>query len=116
MKNTNIAKIIVSSVIAFTVAGYIFFTNLEGKKMNDVVVYSGNNCPYCNYAKDLLASKDIKYTEINIHNNREFAKEMIERSGRKSIPQIFIKGEHIGGYDDLKLISDQGKLEPMLEK
>jgi GrxC family glutaredoxin len=64
-------------------------------------VYSTQYCPWCQRAKALLNQHDIEYTEVDVTQDRALQKEMIERSGRQSVPQIFFDGEHIGGFDDL---------------
>ena len=79
--------------------------------MKQIEVYSGNNCPWCVRAKALLESKGLDYEEINISTQTHRAEEMVQRSGRRSIPQIFINREHIGGFDELALLSESGKLD-----
>jgi glutaredoxin 3 len=83
--------------------------------MPAVTIYSGPSCPYCTKAKALLQKKNIVYEEFNVKEDSEKLKEMIERSsGRKTIPQIFINGQHIGGCDDLYALNDAGKLDELL--
>ncbi len=65
------------------------------------IVYSTQYCPWCHRAKDLLDKHGIAYTEVDVTEDRELQKEMIERSGRKTVPQIFFGDEHIGGFEDL---------------
>ncbi len=68
-----------------------------------IEMFAGPKCPYCARAKDLLNEKGLTFTERDI-SNPEILSELKERFPRqKSIPQIFIDGEHIGGYDDLRL-------------
>ena len=64
-------------------------------------VYSTQYCPWCQRAKGLLNQRGIEFEEIDVTEDRELQKEMIELSGRQSVPQIFFGDEHIGGYDDL---------------
>ena len=78
--------------------------------MKHIEVYSGNNCPWCVRAKTLLESKGLDYEEINISTHSERAEEMVQRSGRHSIPQIFIDREHVGGFDELSQLNRAGKL------
>ena len=68
---------------------------------NTVTIYSGNRCAYCNAAKRLLDSKGVKYTEINIDDNPVLREEMMTRTKRKTVPQIFVGTKHIGGFTDL---------------
>ena len=79
--------------------------------MKQIEVYSGNNCPWCVRAKALLESKGLDYEEINISTQTNRAKEMVQRSGRRSIPQIFIDRKHSGGFDELALLNEMGKLD-----
>ena len=71
--------------------------------MSDIEIFTGPNCGYCRAAKDLLAQKGLTFTERDISDPRVL-QEFRERLPRqKSIPQIFIDGEHIGSYEDLRL-------------
>ncbi|CDG84491.1 glutaredoxin 3 [Janthinobacterium agaricidamnosum] len=79
-----------------------------------VTVYSSNGCGYCAMAKKLLAGKGVTPTEINIDSDRGKMAEMMARSGRRTVPQIFIGEYHVGGFDDLLALDRQGRLEPML--
>ena len=69
--------------------------------MNKIEIYSTDICPWCTQAKSLLKAKGLDFEEINISSDQVRAREMIKRSGRRTVPQIFIDGEHIGGFDDL---------------
>jgi glutaredoxin 3 len=83
--------------------------------MASIVVYSGPNCPYCDRAKMLLKQKGIAFEDINVRANSDHMAAMLEKSnGRRTIPQIFIDGSHIGGCDDLFALDKQGKLDAML--
>lgn len=79
--------------------------------MKHIEVYSGNSCPWCVRAKALLKSKGLDYEEINISLQTERTEEMVQRSGRRSIPQIFIDKAHIGGFDELSQLNRAGKLD-----
>ena len=82
----------------------------------DVVIYTTQTCPYCTKAKILLKSKNIKFDEIDVsHNPTQRAELVTKAQGRKTVPQIFIKGTPIGGYDDLRLLEDQGELDKKLK-
>lgn len=80
-----------------------------------VEIYTKPNCPYCTQAKKLLDKKGVKYTEIHIENDAAKREEMITRSGRYTVPQIFINGQSIGGYDDLYTLDRTGKLDQLLK-
>lgn len=83
--------------------------------MAQVTVYSGPNCPYCTKAKALLQKKNVAFEEFNVKEDSDKLSEMLERTGgRKSIPQIFINGVHVGGCDDLYALNDAGKLDELL--
>ena len=81
----------------------------------DVEIYTWQACPYCIRAKLLLWWKGVKFTEYKIDGDREARVKMAERAnGRKSVPQIFINNEHIGGCDDIHALDAQGELDPLL--
>jgi glutaredoxin 3 len=81
----------------------------------EVTVYSGPQCPYCTKAKALLDKKKVVYEEFNVKEDSSKLDEMMERSGgRKTIPQIFINGQHIGGCDDLYALDAAAKLDELL--
>ncbi|WP_433740222.1 glutaredoxin 3 [Pseudomonas putida] len=82
--------------------------------MKNVTLYTTDTCPYCRSAKSLLASKGIAMQEINIQREPGKLEEMLERSGRRSVPQIFIGDAHIGGFDDLAKLDRQVGLMSML--
>ena len=83
--------------------------------MPEVIVYSGPNCPYCSKAKALLQKKNVAFEEFNVKEDTQKFDEMLKLSGgRKSIPQIFINGQHVGGCDDLYALNDAGKLDALL--
>ncbi len=77
---------------------------------NEVIIYTKQHCPYCVRALDLLGSKKIQFTEIKIDLAPEKREEMIERSQRKTVPQIFINGKPVGGCDDLFALNETGAL------
>lgn len=77
-------------------------------------IYSKDWCPYCKKAKALLQAENVSYTEIDITQDEEREKEMIERSGRRTVPQIFLDGRNLGGFDDLYALRSQGPLADVL--
>ena len=81
-----------------------------------VVLYIADGCPYCMMAKQLLESKGVEWTEINIHEEPERRVEMIERSGRETVPQVFIGDTHVGGFDDLSARERAGELDALLDE
>ncbi len=82
--------------------------------MKKVTIYSTQICPYCVRAKNFFDKKDIEYKEIMIDKDPSLISEMIEKSGRQSVPQIFIDDYHVGGFDDLIEHDMDGKLEDLL--
>lgn len=79
--------------------------------MKIIIIYTKNNCPFCDMAKNLINIKNLQYKEVNISNDQNKIDEMIKKAqGRRSVPQIFIDGEHIGGFDDLSEYNNAGKL------
>lgn len=83
--------------------------------MANVIVYSSNHCPYCVRAKMLLDQKGISYEEIRVDTHPEKREEMVAKSGRMTVPQIFINNQPIGGFDDLYALNTQGKLDELLK-
>lgn len=82
--------------------------------MKDVIVYSADWCPFCSRAKSLLDSREIPYTEINVDHVPGFREKLVEMTGRRSVPQIFIGGEPIGGWDDLSALDRAGELAALI--
>jgi glutaredoxin 3 len=80
-----------------------------------VEIYTWRTCPYCIRAKSLLDQKGIEFIEYSIDGDQVAQGEMSKRaSGRRSVPQIFINDQHIGGCDDIYALNFQGKLDPLL--
>lgn len=82
--------------------------------MAEVVIYSSEFCGYCHRAKDLLERKGVVYQDIPVDMDVARRAEMEQRSGRRSVPQIFIGGQHVGGYDDLSALERAGRLDALL--
>lgn len=83
--------------------------------MANVTIYTTNSCPYCKMAKDLLNSKQIAFTEVRIDLDEKKRDEMMQKSQRRTVPQIFINDQAIGGYDDLATLAKSGKLDELLK-
>lgn len=83
--------------------------------MNQVIVYSADYCPYCTNAKALLKRNNIAFEEIRVDLNPELREEMIAKSGRRTVPQIFINGQAIGGYSELYALEKEGQLNQLLK-
>ena len=81
----------------------------------NVEIYTWATCPYCIRAKLLLWWKAVNFTEYKIDGNEEARAKMAQRAnGKRSVPQIFINDEHIGGCDDLYRLDGRGELDPLL--
>ena len=83
--------------------------------MPDIVVYSADYCPYCRRARALLDSKKVDYEVRDVVRDPGLWDEIAERTGRNTIPQIFIGDRHIGGCDDLYALDRCGHLDPLLK-
>jgi glutaredoxin 3 len=79
-----------------------------------VVMYVTSWCPYCTRARQLLENKGVDLEEIDIEARPEARTEMMARSGRRTVPQIFIGETHVGGCDDLLALDVDGRLDPLL--
>ena len=82
--------------------------------MNTIEIYTKPLCPFCHRAKALLDKKGESYREIDVSTNPDALAQMIERSQRRTVPQIFINEQHIGGSDDLQDAQRNGLLDELL--
>ena len=82
--------------------------------MAQVVIYTTSYCPYCTGAKSLLRAKNVEFEEIDVTHDPEKRAEMERLSQRWTVPQIFIDGEPIGGYDDARMLDAAGELDRLL--
>jgi len=83
--------------------------------MQAVKMYTTAVCPYCIQAKKVLKQKGVEHIEeVRVDANPEERLKMMELTGRRTVPQIFIGGTHVGGCDDLMALDSKGGLEPML--
>ena len=83
--------------------------------MARIVIYTTIYCPYCSAAKALLRSKKVEFVEIDVRDNPARRTEMERLSSRRTVPQIFIDGKPIGGYDDACRLEGRGELDRLLE-
>jgi glutaredoxin 3 len=83
--------------------------------MSTVVMYTTAICPYCVAAKNFLKSRGASYSELRIDTDSNARAEMMSKTKRTSVPQIFINGTHVGGYDDMVALDRAGGLKPLLE-
>ena len=83
--------------------------------MPRIEIYTKTFCPYCWRAKHLLDSKGLDYVEVSVDFGGESRAQMIERAnGRRTVPQIFVAGQHIGGCDDLMALERDGRLDAII--
>jgi glutaredoxin 3 len=79
-----------------------------------IVIYSGRFCGYCTAAERLFQSKKAEYELVKVDENQKMFDHMMEITGRRTIPQIFIDDFHVGGFDDLTALNQSGKLDKLL--
>ena len=82
--------------------------------MLKIDLYSKDYCLWCQRAKELLNIKGVSFNEIDVTGDSEREQEMRQRSGRRTVPQLFIGDQHIGGCSDLFAMDEQGTLDPLL--
>ena len=82
--------------------------------MSKIIVYTANLCGYCVMAKRLLDTKGVAYTEINVDAEPGLREALMQKSKRRTVPQIYIGEQHIGGFDDLVALDRQKNLDPLL--
>jgi glutaredoxin 3 len=80
-----------------------------------VKIYTTTYCGYCVRAKDLLTRKGVKYEELDVTGDDDMRAKLVEMSGQRTVPQIWIGDTHVGGYTDLARLESEGRLEPMLQ-
>jgi glutaredoxin 3 len=83
--------------------------------MAEVTIFTTHFCPYCVRAKRLLDHKGVAYKEVDVGNDDELRERMVAESGRRTVPQIFIAGRPIGGFEELQALEDGGELDALLE-
>lgn len=79
-----------------------------------IVMYSRAACPYCVAARNVFKSRDVTWTEVSLDAEPDKRAEMISRTGRRTVPQIFIGDFHVGGFDDLTALDEAGDLDRLL--
>jgi len=82
--------------------------------MTHVTIYTTPTCPYCIAAKALLKGKGVTFSEISIEGDRSAAAALAGRTGRRTVPQIFVGASHVGGFNDLRALEDAGGLDALL--
>ena len=79
-----------------------------------ITMYTTAICPYCVAAKNFLKSKGLAWSEVRVDTDPAERERMVAKSGRTSVPQIFVGETHVGGFDDLSALEHAGKLDPLL--
>ena len=82
----------------------------------DVVVYRTPYCPYCVRAAMLLQRKGVPFREVDVSNDPEARERLVRETGQRTVPQIFINGASVGGYDDIAQLDRRGALDPLLRE
>ncbi len=82
----------------------------------EVVIYVTNYCPYCIRAKALLNKKNVAFKEVNVEERPELRGWIAKRSGQRTVPQIFVNGQSLGGYTDIASLDQHGKLDALLAR
>ncbi len=80
-----------------------------------VIVYTKDYCAFCRHAKALLSSKGVEFEEINIENDESLQDEVRRKSGRFTVPQIFVDGLPLGGYQEIQVLDLRGELDEILK-
>jgi len=88
---------------------------VEEKKMSKVVIYCTATCPFCTMAKRLFDKKGVEYQAIDIGNDAQKWADMEMKTGRNTVPQVFIGNQHIGGFDELSAADKRGEIDPLLQ-
>jgi glutaredoxin 3 len=83
--------------------------------MKKVRIYTTPYCPYCVWAKRLLAKKSVSYEEIDVAGDDEARERLTAQTGQRTVPQIFIGETHVGGSDDLHALEERGELDALLQ-
>lgn len=82
--------------------------------MPEIIIYTAKLCPYCTMAKKLFNRKGVAFSEKNIDSEPGMFEEMMLRTQRRTVPQIFIGDIHVGGFDDLHSLETKNELDPLL--
>ncbi|MSQ02667.1 MAG: glutaredoxin 3 [Myxococcales bacterium] len=83
--------------------------------MKTVTVYSTTWCPYCVAAKRFLDGKKVPWQEIDLTDDDDGRAALVERCGRRTVPQIYVETTHVGGYDDLRALDAKGQFMPLVQ-
>ncbi len=84
--------------------------------MADIKIYTSSYCAYCSAAKHLLQSKDYEFEEINMEGNQELMLKIMQKSGQRTVPQIFVGEKSIGGYQELLASTASGEFDSLVSE
>ena len=84
--------------------------------MANIEIYTKDWCPFCKHAKSLLSEKGLEFIELDVTHDLHLETEMQNRSNRRTVPQIFVDGHHIGGSDELSALSRRGDLDRLISE
>ncbi len=87
---------------------------MVGLTMTTITIYTSTYCAYCSAAKHLLASRDYEFEEINMEGNQELMLQVVQKSGQRTVPQIFVGEKSIGGYRELLASTASGEFDALL--
>lgn len=82
--------------------------------MQPVHIYTSPTCGFCHAAKRMLSAKGVKFTEIDVSRDAMKKQQMMQKTGRRTVPQIYIGKTHVGGFDDMNALEQAGKLDSLL--
>ncbi len=82
--------------------------------MKQVLIYSTRICPFCVMARRLLERKGVKFAEVKVDEDPVRRQEMMQKTGRRTVPQVFVGETHVGGYEDLAALEHAGRLDALL--
>lgn len=83
--------------------------------MAEIKVYVTQTCPYCVAVKQLLDRKQVPYEVIDVTSNDEMRGWLVEQTGQRTVPQVFINGRSVGGFSDVAALDQRGELDPLLK-
>jgi len=92
----------------------MIYISKHHENMPQILIYTTKICPYCIMAKRLLDKKGAAYTEINVDTQTGLREEMMRKTKRRTVPQIYIGDLHVGGFDDLYALEQQKQLDALL--
>src|SRR5688572_8090573 len=116
MRRVLYAPIIILAVfLAYTIYSQDLKIVEEKEYQKNVVIYTKAKCKYCSETKELLRKKDILYIDIDVTWDKELHQKLINQTGQKTVPYIFIKDKFIGGYTELAKLEKARQLDNLLQ-